>query len=659
MINVSTICFYITIFCIALSSCACNQYPISVSNITSCVDNQCFYPQLATTSVGITDGQEICFEFLSTTNSSDQFSLQITILESISTFPTTDCYFTDDMVFSSSVLCNCPLGGGSSASCPCAASDTPFRNNQFCVIGTTSASGCPFGRTADYCAKVGVSGLPRYRVCTVSKDPLVSITASVFDTYHNDTNLVYLTNTNMFYQEPAGKYNLTFSNINVASNNPGDFQILDTSTDQIYYLSSAECNNKYESDPFKFGAIKVNNDSSLTISNEVKRAITVDILDCASDSARVINPIPALLKVNHNAHIREADALPMLQTGLIWYNLVGDLNYIGVNMDGDPIIGAPYHIWSNTTWVDFNFVGTSAINHASFPGNSTIPYWNASECTGYIVDSFTIGILGGGWVPGFISCPTVKYPVLFQDLYAYGAPDPHAACVGDHEIALSYCFSLLDAPLYPNIYTRSQICMSTDWWFINLGVYAPRMRSVNTDIVVVNRKADAILSVYYNSYSVQFTVKTVKPIITNIDYDDVSSLITVKAKSISSPGTCYLYTKPPITDQISLSLTNALSETQMSAYDISFTGDVTFFIECGYSRTNKTERFSMKPQSSISSTVKFFDDLKSKAWFPYTAVSIGIALTTMIGFIVYKVLTRKSMSRPKYANMHSLSSKNK
>jgi len=259
IIGISWGLFLLLSICGVSSQSACSTLPLSVSSLNICEDNNCRTTETAQLRLGITKGTSECVRVESTGSQVLPALFNITIVDSVLSYPLVNCYFSDDPTFDLEGFCGCP--GGSSVSCDNCPNVNPTGDATICTSGLHNSKGCFLGGAGTWCAKIGFSGVNRFKLCELG-DPELQLSFTYFDTKENkahtvtNPNVVTLTN-NVF--------NLTLLNPIIGDKQRPEFMVWDLNQNQNFYLvPSKYVNDDDEYDPSKIGWFKTNRTALVT-----------------------------------------------------------------------------------------------------------------------------------------------------------------------------------------------------------------------------------------------------------------------------------------------------------------------------------------------------------------------------------------------------------
>lgn len=556
-----------------VSEANCVTNPISVSNITNCIDNKCFYTQLASAVLPLSTGSSSCFSFSSLDRGQD-IKVEIFVNNSVASSLLSNCYWTDDPVFVSTYNCHCPGSPVTTGTCPCNSGSTPFSPNEFCISGLSRSTGCIFVSDTSWCTNIGYSLLPRYYVCDLAQNFDWWISLSIFDTFDNCSHSYLLNKDINYFNDPTGQYNVTISNI--ASNlvAPGTHYIKDTQTNNEYVFPTGYVNSLVETDPSKFGSVKLLLNGTIYFPSSVKQAFTINTVSCINDVANFVSPILSFtdLLTNTGKHNRNSElSTPILTSGVMFYDYLDVLNYFGVDVNGNPIYGP-------------NVVQVQNLNISIAPGLcpnlspiSNQPTYYNSSCSSFWPKYFVNSALLYNYQPVFTYCPGEVVYLSFCQFVTSGAYGPLNYCLCSTDNGYTPVF----APVFPNRVNPSTLYLNyqllTNKTLVSNITYS---RSITDDVYTFpSLQISGLITLQYQNYFIKFESDTTRPRLTSACVEDYS--LKIRARSLSNPGNCVVGTYPQIMTVNHIFLTNTDSDFLYSLLPISVSGCINITISCG------------------------------------------------------------------------------
>lgn len=256
---------------------ACSTLPISVSSLNICEDNSCRTSETAQLRLGLIKGSTSCVRVESTGSQVLPSLFNISIVDSVLSYPLVNCYFSDDPQIDLEGFCGCP--GGTSVSCDNCPNANPSGDTIICSTGLHEANGCVLGGGGKWCVKLGFQGINRYKICELA-DPVLKVSISFFDTVENKektmTNPTLVTiNNNVF--------NLTLTNPVVRDKVRQEFMIWDMNQDTNFFLVPhryVNFDNTY--DPNLLGWFKSNRSQQTT--NKFFESTNIQVQKCSQNT---------------------------------------------------------------------------------------------------------------------------------------------------------------------------------------------------------------------------------------------------------------------------------------------------------------------------------------------------------------------------------------
>jgi hypothetical protein len=529
----------------------------------------------------LSSGSSSCYTFAAP-DGKTTLEVSITVTNAVSSYILDNCYQTDDPVISSTVQCHCPLSPLSTGSCPCPSGPTSFPELQFCTQGLTLSTNCgPFRSPTSYCANIGLSIFPRYLVCDINPTPQVQITVNVCDTFHNTTETFLMLNPIQTFVDSSNKYNFTVSVNPNTIVSPGSHYIKDQTNGEEYTFGPGYVNSILGTDPSLFGSVKIFCNGTKWVPKDVQNSFTVDISNCGNDAATVTSPLRTFRSIAaavHPTRVINDIETPILSTGFMFYDFLGQINYYGLGLDGLPLYGP------NINQVfppNMTFLGSLAGCVNLNKSNSLTGYnYSTQNCNTYIALYQVSPYACYGQYVSFTYCSNglVMPGYCYSQSYTSGSNylQP-ATCWCD--VGLGY------VPIYAWLYPQKdyQINIQLNYTTLtstlltqNLGV--TNRGGLSTYDVPLNT-ATGLLSLTYQNMYITFKETTTRPKIVNVNLDGYT--LTVVARSLSNAGVCYLGSFPTIISVQSLFLTTVDSSFTFGLSSVNFMGTVNFTLTCG------------------------------------------------------------------------------
>lgn len=641
-VKILQFCIFCFFFKSALFQISCNTIPISVSNLTNCVDTRCYYTQYASSSINLQTNGGTCYTFNAPIVDSTQtisYQIYVNILDFRAYYDLSSCYISDDPVLSINVNCHCPGSLFTTGFCPCSTSPTAYPNNQFCISGAAYSKGCPVGGVTTYCANVGMSAYSRYQVCKLT-NPTYSIQINITDTFDNSTHLFSVNTNSLEFSDPSGRFNLSLTNIVTSSQNKvGYYSVFDTTTEQTYILDPTQCNSDIEYDPNKFGYLKIASDKSLVYKDTIKSAITVEILDCLSDVYRYTSHLPTLFTfINKNRNIYQYsdifESVPLLKSGLLIYNGELGISYIGRDQDDNIVSGPSVYVTTQFN-VSLGFGGNNTFG-LHYQGDT--PYID-TNCSLEIFTSKADNFFFNSQKFGIVRCPNTSYVVICSAttlLNAYNTTCYAADYSGYFPIATHYypdrwhlVFDNMDTAIIERPLNNTYANISE------------RAVTYYADPVITG---SAIVELSYNGLSINFQTLTVRPLINSFDIQGYKALFN--ARSTSNNGNCFVSI---YTDQLNISiistqnifLTTIDTNFEIGLQKVNFTGLLTLVLTCGLYNATATKEVKLingvyipKDYSVTAQSFNPFDFPLDLPWYIWIYKIVVLAIIATVAFLV-------------------------
>jgi len=226
-----------------------------VSEFDDCVDDSCRVRKSVSGVVG-SGLSDFCFNIISPIDGSTAEQVSINVARSHSDFVLSDCYYADDPVFDCSVSCSCP--GSAAPECTTASSLLKFRNvvynfkgihrDKICALGV-------FGSSGRFCGVCGISILPRFHVCRITPNPVVSTELHI--TRNNNTVSISVSQASAHSLEIMSNVFLRVQSHVYDTRRDAEYVVYDThNMNDFYLLSSSIVNGRHEVNRAKFGFYK-------------------------------------------------------------------------------------------------------------------------------------------------------------------------------------------------------------------------------------------------------------------------------------------------------------------------------------------------------------------------------------------------------------------
>lgn len=261
------------IICVS-SQQGCSTLPISVSTLNICEDSSCRTSETAQLRLGLNKGFTSCIRVESTGSQVPPALFNITVLDSVLSYPLVNCYFSDDPQIDLQGFCGCP--GGTSVSCDNCPNANPSGDTVICHTGVHEANGCLLGPGGKWCVKLGFQGVNRFKICELA-DPVLKLSIQYFDTIElkdkimTNPNLVTINNNVL---------NLTLTNPVIRDKVRNEFMVWDMNQDTNFFLIPnryVNYDNTY--DPSLLGWFKSNR--SVQTTNKFFESTNFQIQKCS------------------------------------------------------------------------------------------------------------------------------------------------------------------------------------------------------------------------------------------------------------------------------------------------------------------------------------------------------------------------------------------
>jgi len=581
-------------------------------------------------------GATTCIQYSAPDITSTCYNNSVTVNSAFTEYSFSNGYFTDDFLFAPNCLCSCALGGSNPNSCPCSAGNSPFPSNQICTAQSVASTGCLFGRTSDACCNIGISGTARYYVADISQQGSICATISVFDGVSQSCEFQLLPNNQCFQ---CGAINISVTNIITQSKIPGDKWVYDTLTGRNYIVSSSLVNSLTETNPSKFGAIKVSQNGVLTIPTNYGSSLQLQSISCANDVLLVVSSTPQFVDIIPQSYSRNADLMPSMKTGVMFFDNSGTINWIGTDLSGNNIIGPNTDIVDN---IGINFYNSTNSTLCADPGYKIPPYLNSS-CIIYrqVVDTAWLNNLG--WWLAIVECPGVRYLAGYFNGQNYST-----VTYGPPQIQACFGFFGFQGELYPNTGTA----VSQTWYFnqfytpFGAGSVARSLDTMQSSISVPNYAGSAIVNFQFSGFGVSFQNQNLKPMITKLLQSD--GYLIIEANSVVNKGNCLIVTYPNIVDDVSIEISPVSTEFKLPTYNIVFSGPVNVTITCGKFLYSKSIDVKLSLTVPESTSQEFsYSQWSNTPWY-YNFVKIiilvvGLVILLWLIFKIYCYFFRGSM----------------
>jgi hypothetical protein len=590
------------ICCVLVRSCL--DLPVSVSNITSCIGTNCFYQQLATNILDLDPGTQECFNFASLSNSSQTFSLNVTVSDSSAVAVLTNCYNTDDPVFLSACSCACGLSPFSSAGCPNCPSAVTFGDYQFCTTSGTFGTGC-LG-SAQYCCSTGVSLFPRYTVCELQNAGAYQATIQVCDSIHTP-EYIYITSPNTFFSDSSGRYNISMSVISAQTFFPGDIYVYDNSNSKGHFLDSSKVNKIREFNPTKFGFFQLIN-GLIPYYASYAEGFSISEQNCLSNMFQIDSTVPLFRDIVPSS--RSEDDLPIFDSGYILYQDDFSLTWFGITPQKTFAVSPLTQIYPGPGVISQGCI-TLYGDYSDISNNPTCSYY------AYTPNILTYNCYSqfNGYTQGIVQCNNVSAMVQYNRFQNTISCNPTQV-------------SNFMAPVYPNPVSIKSIALGYNG-VLNLyqNKTLPTRTPVNVDLPLTGTVE---MSLYYLGYSVSFESTNTKPVITCMTLSQTT--LTFKAYSTLSSGQCYASTNPITFSALSVSLTQSITSYSAQLLSVNYTGPLNLTLTCGMNTASYCVNVTVDQGCFQPSNPTNLDAFSP--WGTFSGLSVGQIFLKLLGILI-------------------------
>jgi len=530
------------------------------------------------------------------------------------------CYLTDDPYRESKGLCGCP--GGTNAVCPCSAVSVSADFPNVCSAGIHDDSYCilnHIGRTGTWCGKTTLYIHPRYMVCHTTGAYTKMMNFSITDgdgtwllSYDGTSNYVALNDTVARVRVLGDTVDSSFQ---------PSFVVWDTwKPETAFYMTSGEVNSLIEYDPSKIGWIKgANKPKDSKVSATLGQLIQYKILDCEDNKFQVHYPFVNIQGLFNGSR---ADEIMHVTPGAYVIDVNGN-RVTGITLSNNPerpmwetldgisIANSPFggqnfiqpgtqqnllYSYSNSSSYEVNLMGTPAngisINSICSAVMTYDEVYTKAICRGHLNGSFI------HFIVEIKSCdPTIvtKTPdaCMQSNATQWNWSDTINVLntMTEQWVQLTVFPSIRQDPLLISSMNINNIKYHPRNSFSQLESFTTSTTAVNIQparlIVPVSRGAFQI-AIEYHGASVQFQQTNVKPMIKSLGVDSEKEHIILQAATITSPGTCYVYSYPPgLILTTPVELISTVQEFKIPTYAVYADGKYTVGVRCyQYSATS-------------------------------------------------------------------------
>jgi hypothetical protein len=565
---------------------SCDSVPISVSDITSCVNGDCLTTQRANVVVSATAGSKACFVFKDILSGAVLKTVNLTVDRADFIYPVDFCYDSDDMVASSFGFCGCP--GGNSATCTsCPVSNTnpgvalcseSVHNHRDCFLDWLGSSGT-------YCLKHRFSGFPRFRVCKLKTSFIPDFQISVTDGTNGWMSDFY--GNVVQFDHSVAKVNVTIVS---TTSNPTflpQFVVYDRhDTSDFYLLDNSFVNSINDFDMDKIGWAKITDSNNITLPSDLEKRITSSINSCSDNTFHVRYPfkqVSSLLKSSANKlsskivpRMSFQDFALVIQSG----DNLGDPNH---NVDM-PLIKNGYTFFPDGfSVINPQFIGitqdgakpvTVTITAIDFPtGNVTRTKTNATS------------VLCGSLFCNRTSTGACFDANSYRLCYKQGANLEDNFCIIEAVSGVCQYTTSVGLRFFPGesiFNVKSSLLDNGNLIVSSTPIAKPLVRQLYQPSTL------GVISIVlsFKNYTISFPSTIAKPKISTAA--QASDFIVVSAFSQTSPGDCFVGSDPAsvVTSQ-KISLTSVKNDYKLPI-NTQVTGNISVHIRCGQNFDSKS-----------------------------------------------------------------------
>jgi hypothetical protein len=619
------LCF-IALFTLVNCQQTCSQTPISLSNISSSINNINSYSQQLYFNLKVGDNAGFCFNLIGQNNT---VSINATISTAFGQVQLQNCYYTDDCIVTSNCYCSCSSFLSPAATCPNCQASPPFGNINYCYYSDGVKSTCPSKDCI--CCRLGISCMQRFKVCQLGSLTDTILDLTILDSLGNTYNPTYSVLSNYFTTN-SDIYNISIINSNVNLGVANVLYVQDVASGVYNLVSTSKVNTLNEFNPAKFGYFQyVNGWKGGTAASDFFSASDTN---CALDRFTVNQML-----VQYDSLIpgktRNTMNAPLLVSGIIYYDCFSKLSWIGIDYNGQPQIG-PEPITTYTTVYNpsiavaaFSIYSSCIVTSGditSITNNGN----NISECLFYL-SAITDAWTPANWRLGYGICPNVTFFIEYDSIGGhtycrsavswtyYGEPYPYT------DSWSQYTFNLTDVlqPLPNATYSRKR-------------VVAPTPISINLPI---SGSIDALM--IYNGYQIQNVLTTAIPLLVSACV--MQNIFSAVVSSQIGNGLCLLSSYPPIIIPMTVAIFPNQTFYSQMIYNLNYTGPVNATLSCNglvssYCLTVQLTDGINAPilvTSTTSQGLNPFSSYSGLSWYFILARIVFLLLLTLVVITVF------------------------
>lgn len=554
-----------------LSEQACSTLPLSVSNLDICEDSSCRTTETAQLRLELNKGSSLCVRIESTSAEVAPAVFNITVVDSVLSYPLVDCYFSDDPQIDISGFCGCP--GGTTVSCDSCPATEPSGMDVLCTSGLHNSKGCLLGGAGTWCTKLGFNGDNRFKVCDIGSPELV-LSIQYFDTA---TNRVHTVTNPTTFTLGTSTFNLTMTDFSVQDKEKSEFMVWDTRQNQNFYLIPDRYVNFHDTyDPEKLGWFKTNKSTAVT--NDFFKSSNIQVSKCSDNSFHMgtsakyfgdfLTSFPEFCsqRVSPGVILRdpgfgqisamsgEIIEYPVeLAQGKYFSSINGETFAIGIDTNGNP---TPSVYWQASGWT-IDTINAPATVGNFLCSNGTHVWTDTSNTFALVIcvqlNSVAPLELSRNWgvcdVSTVLSTGDTTYTCTDVTFVAYSWPDGTVNTWGFNTSG-----------------------------FVQLTNNPAKLKEVSDAIIVPIKRAAATVLLEFKNVTFVFNTINAIPHIDSID--DTSDDVVVVASSKTVPGNCVLMISNDLGPTISVYLALLNNKYRIPITAKKFHGKAVITLQC-------------------------------------------------------------------------------
>lgn len=297
-INLLFISYAVFILNFVFINGACTTIPVSLSNVTNCINNVCTFTQIANFVMNTPRGSQSCLQFVSPDGSTESYPININVLDSEFVYNLEYYYWTDSPKITSYGLCGCPGGHDYNVN-NCPISNSKFgqyttiistdgvHSNSYCALNAIGKFLKVAQTHGTYCFKMSLEGYNRFKIMKwrpiVNKNIFIEISAPNISTSINYHGIP------TFAEFEDAPFNITvLSDTAFSSFNPYATLYDNHDARGFYFLGPNEVNGINEYSTNKIGWFKPNETQS--VGNGLGNQLDVKIVNCKNDILQAMVP---------------------------------------------------------------------------------------------------------------------------------------------------------------------------------------------------------------------------------------------------------------------------------------------------------------------------------------------------------------------------------